>query len=70
MDNDRTERIKQRAHQIWEGEGRPDGRAQEHWDKAVQDIEAEGSEASRGPAHPDPAVGADSAPPSEFNNRK
>lgn len=67
--NNRIERIRERAHQIWEREGRPEGRAQEHWDKAVQDIEAEGSEPSRGPTRPDPAVGNESAPPSETDKR-
>jgi hypothetical protein len=56
------ELIKRRAHEIWESEGRPEGRNQEHWDNAVQEIEAEGSEASRGPAVTGPAVGDDSAP--------
>ncbi|TPJ74707.1 DUF2934 domain-containing protein [Mesorhizobium sp. B2-7-1] len=55
---DREERIKQRAPEIWEREGRPDGRQQEHWDQAVKEIESEGSEAERGPVTPDPLVGA------------
>jgi hypothetical protein len=69
MTDNRTERIRQRAHEIWEREGRPEGRAQEHWYKAVQDVEAEGSEASRGPARPGPLVGDDSAPPAEPDQR-
>ncbi|AZO12071.1 MULTISPECIES: DUF2934 domain-containing protein [unclassified Mesorhizobium] len=59
---DREERIRRRAHEIWEREGRPEGRQQEHWDQAVQEIEAEGSEAERGPVAPDPTVGAGSDP--------
>ncbi|TPI10967.1 DUF2934 domain-containing protein [Mesorhizobium sp. B4-1-3] len=59
---DREERIRQRAHEIWEREGRPEGRQQEHWDQAVQEIESEGSEAERGPVTPDPAVGVGSDP--------
>ena len=43
----REERIKRRAYEIWEREGRPTGREQEHWDQAVQEIEAEGPEAER-----------------------
>lgn len=66
---DKEERIRQRAHDIWEREGRPQGREQEHWDKAVQDVEAEGSEASRGPTHSDPVVGAGDAPPTDRNER-
>jgi hypothetical protein len=48
------------AHEIWEQEDRPAGREQEHWDQAVQEIEAEGSETERGPVLPDPTVAADS----------
>ncbi|RUY80916.1 DUF2934 domain-containing protein, partial [Mesorhizobium sp. M7A.F.Ca.CA.001.10.2.1] len=33
----REEKIKRRAHEIWEQEGRPAGREQEHWDQAVQE---------------------------------
>jgi hypothetical protein len=58
----REDRIKQRAHEIWEREGRPEGRQQEHWDQAVQEIESEGSETERGPVTPDPAVGVGSDP--------
>ena len=59
---DREERIRQRAHEIWEREGRPKGREQEHWNQAVQEIESESSEAERGPIAPDPAVGISSDP--------
>ncbi|HEX2215687.1 MAG TPA: DUF2934 domain-containing protein [Xanthobacteraceae bacterium] len=30
------ERIRRRAYQLWEAEGRPDGRADVHWDKATE----------------------------------
>lgn len=59
---DREERIRRRAHEIWEREGRPHGREQEHWDQAVQEIEAEGSETERGPVEPDPVVDVGSEP--------
>jgi hypothetical protein len=29
-----NDRIRSRAHQIWEEEGCPEGRAEEHWEKA------------------------------------
>ncbi|RWP80049.1 MAG: DUF2934 domain-containing protein [Mesorhizobium sp.] len=61
-DHGQEERIRRRAHEIWEREGRPQGREREHWDQAVQEIEAEGSEAERGPVVPDPTVGAASEP--------
>lgn len=58
----REELIRKRAQALWEDDGRPPGHDQEYWDKAVQQIEAEGSEATRGPIRPDPAVGDESAP--------
>jgi hypothetical protein len=38
--------IEQRAHEIWDREGRPAGREQEHWNKAVQEIEVEANRRS------------------------
>ena len=40
------ERICQRAHEIWEGEGRPEGRHAEHWAQASREIEAQDGKAS------------------------
>ena len=34
-----TERIRQRAHEIWEQEGRPEGRQDEHWVRARREIQ-------------------------------
>ena len=65
----REDVIRNRAREIWEREGRPEGREQEHWDKAVHEIEIEGSEDSRGPANPDPAVGSENAPPMKNEER-
>jgi hypothetical protein len=42
-----TERIRQRAHAIWEREGHPHGRDQEHWDRAEKEIVAEDAAAAR-----------------------
>ncbi|AZO41512.1 DUF2934 domain-containing protein [Mesorhizobium sp. M7D.F.Ca.US.005.01.1.1] len=56
----REERIKRRAYEIWEREGRPAGREEEHWDQAVQEIEAEGPEAEREVADPMVGVGSKS----------
>jgi hypothetical protein len=38
---DVEERVRQRAYQIWEREGRPEGREQDHWDLARQEIAIE-----------------------------
>lgn len=44
------ERIRQRAHAIWEREGRPAGRHEEHWAQARREIAEEGSAAVAAPA--------------------
>jgi hypothetical protein len=41
MSPEQEDRIKQRAYEIWEREGRPDGRGDVHWSMAVQEIRAE-----------------------------
>lgn len=33
-----NERIRHRAHQIWESEGRPEGRAAQHWAQAQDEL--------------------------------
>ena len=35
---ERAEMIRQRAHEIWQAEGQPDGRALEHWCRAEAEI--------------------------------
>ena len=52
---DREQKIRERAYQIWEQEGRPNGLAQEHWERASREIGAE--EGS------DPNSSGDPAPP-------
>ena len=39
MSQDYEDRIRQRAHSIWENEGRPDGRHWEHWQRAREELE-------------------------------
>jgi hypothetical protein len=55
MSDDREHRIRQRAHAIWEREGRPSGRDREHWERAARDVDSgldradpQGSQASDG----------------------
>jgi hypothetical protein len=40
---DTEKRIRERAYQIWNDEGRPDGRAEEHWEKARMIVSVEES---------------------------
>jgi Protein of unknown function (DUF2934) len=57
------ERIRRRAHEIWEREGRPEGRHEEHWTQARREVEAEEGGSPPGPAGPD-ASPADTVPDS------
>jgi len=60
MIDDRQERIRLRAHRLWEDDGKPEGKEQEHWEQASREIEAEAEESDRtsgaaseqGPAQP------------------
>ena len=42
--DDQSERIRKRAHEIWEEEGRPEGREYSHWLRARADVLAEDGE--------------------------
>ncbi|WP_214474110.1 DUF2934 domain-containing protein [Mesorhizobium sp. dw_380] len=41
MADDRQERIRNRAHQIWQEEGQPAGQHERHWHQAAADIDRE-----------------------------
>lgn len=41
MTEERTRRIQERAHSIWEREGHPHGRDAQHWSQAEHEIDAE-----------------------------
>lgn len=41
MDEDLERKIRDRAHRLWESEGYPDGRADEHWHEARRQVMAE-----------------------------
>ena len=47
MTQDREHRIRERAHAIWEREGRPHGRHADHWHQASQEIGDEGTTTSQ-----------------------
>lgn len=67
---DREQQIRERAHEIWESEGRPVGRDREHWEMACREI---GEPASAIRQHeesmevPDPEVAA--RPPANGRDR-
>lgn len=35
------DRLRERAYQIWEREGKPDGRHEDHWQRARRELEAD-----------------------------
>lgn len=57
MAEDLEQRIRQRAHAIWEHEGRPEGRAEAHWDLAREEIAIEDN--YRDTLKPNPSHGPD-----------
>ncbi len=57
MAEDLEERIRRRAHQIWEREGRPEGRREDHWALAKEEIAIEDNYA--GTLMPNPSGGSD-----------
>jgi hypothetical protein len=40
----REERIKARAHAIWEEEGHPESRSDDHWERAEREIDSEAAQ--------------------------
>jgi hypothetical protein len=42
MSGDREERVRQRAHELWEQAGRPEGQQEQHWQQAFQEISTDG----------------------------
>ena len=40
-DKTREDRIRERAHIIWDREGQPQGAAQRHWEQAAAEIDAD-----------------------------
>jgi hypothetical protein len=47
------QRIRARAHQIWEQEGRPQGREHDHWEKARILVSIEDDKSSLKPVEPE-----------------
>jgi len=39
MDDKRDAEIRHRAHQIWENEGKPEGKEADHWDRAAREVQ-------------------------------
>ncbi|MFC0202055.1 DUF2934 domain-containing protein [Paracoccus rhizosphaerae] len=50
MNEERTQRVRDRAHALWEQAGRPEGQDAQHWSQAEQEIAAEEEAQSSAPA--------------------
>jgi hypothetical protein len=65
--NDHETRVRERAHRIWEEEGRPEGRSETHWDMASELVAIEENQLlTTAPVHRDsdnPEVAADEVEP-------
>ena len=66
MNQERDQRIRERAYAIWEGEGRPADRHEEHWRQACDEIDQEDSNPSQPSAMPgtngNASTGSDPSP--------
>ena len=55
MDSDKTDHISRRAYEMWEAEGRPHGKHDEHWHAARRELDgttADAPSAGSAPDHP------------------
>ena len=48
MSDDRSRHIQQRAYAIWEQQGRPHGRHEDHWRQAESEVAGGGASAAQG----------------------
>ncbi|MER8885335.1 DUF2934 domain-containing protein [Mesorhizobium sp. M0816] len=48
MDDDRHEKIRQRAYEIWVREGRPHGAHERHWQQAKHELDLDDADVSAG----------------------
>ena len=48
MNSEKQTRIEQRAYALWQAEGQPAGKHEQHWLQAARDVEAEENGSSRG----------------------
>ncbi len=66
-EDDYEERVRRRAYQLWEEEGRPDGRDKVHWEEARELVAIEDNQRlATKPVHrdpDDPTLAADEAEP-------
>ena len=59
MTTRREDQIRQRAHQLWEDQGRPEGQHEEHWRQASSEIGEDGGSDTDGETSPAPRLQED-----------
>ncbi|MFC3631185.1 DUF2934 domain-containing protein [Paracoccus angustae] len=59
MTTRREDQIRQRAHQLWEEQGRPEGQHEEHWRQASSEIGDDGDDGMGGDTPPSPHLQED-----------
>lgn len=70
MESSQQEEIARRAREIWEAEGRPEGRAAQHWAEAERLSQAEGAGATAATPTPPPAAHGNPAYPALAERQK
>ena len=66
MLDSREERIKARAHELWEADGKPEGRDRDHWEQAVKLVDEE--ERANARAKNDPEAAEREGKPSDSSD--
>ena len=83
MADDREDRIRKRAYEMWEGEERPAGRHEDHWHRAQREVDsivrnqakpaeaavASGTKPKRSARRTNAATGGEVAPPKPKRTR-
>ncbi len=68
MDEARRQRLSERAHAVWEREGRPEGQSERHWATAEEELRAEEQDQAGAPdAEGTAAASTARAHPSPWN---
>jgi hypothetical protein len=70
----KDDKIRNRAYALWQAEGQPEGRDQDHWEEARRQVEAELAErradAAEDSDHPQTIDAEPSSPPASGRRRK
>ncbi|MFV0622999.1 DUF2934 domain-containing protein [Sphingomonas sp. ac-8] len=52
--NEREQRIRERAHALWQQEGEPEGHHERHWDDATREVDAQAAASTDAEVTPAP----------------